>query len=95
MNRWCALLYFFVLSIPVFLGIVAWQSIRYDALNESVRLLEADQKKLVENNRKLIADLTGLSSPSRIGQVAVQNLGLVQILPEQVLQVKIEGSYGQ
>ena len=93
MTRRYALLYFFVLSVPIFLGIVAWQSIRYDALDKSVRRLEAVQEDWVEGNRKFIADIAVLSSSGRIGQVAVQDLGLVRIRPEHVLQVKIEGGY--
>ena len=89
-NRY-ALLYAFVLSIPLFLGIAAWQSVRYSKLERDVRRLEAAQEDLVENNKKLIAGIAVLSSSSRIEQVAVNDLGLSKMHPENVLQIRIEG----
>ena len=85
------LLYFFVLTIPFFLGIVAWQSIRFTELEKNVGRLEAVQKDWVENNRRLVANIAILSASSRIERIAVQDLRLSKILPEYVLQVSIEG----
>ena len=93
MTRGYGLFYFFVLTIPVFLGVAAWQSFRYMELENNVRRLEADQKELVVENRKLIASIAVLSAPSRIEQIAVQDLGLSKILPENVLQVRIDRGY--
>jgi cell division protein FtsL len=93
MTKNCGLFYFFVLTIPIFLGVLAWQSFRYTELESSVRRLEADQKELVVENRKLIASAAVLSAPSRIEQIAVQDLGLSKILPENVLQVRIDRGY--
>ena len=84
------LLYFFAFSIPVFLGIAAWQSVRYTELDKNARRLEAVQEEWVENNRKLIAGIAVLSSSSRIEQVAVRDLRLSKIRPEDILQVRIE-----
>jgi cell division protein FtsL len=90
MIRRYALLYFFVLSIPFFLGIAAWQSVRYTELEREVRRLEAAQEELVESNKRLIAGIAVLSSSARIEQVAVHDLGLSKIRPENVLQIRIE-----
>ncbi|MCL2205351.1 MAG: cell division protein FtsL [Treponema sp.] len=90
MNKSCIILYFFVLTIPIFLGVVAWQSTRYAALERNVRLLEAAQEDWVEGNRRLIASIAVLSSSARIGQVAARDLRLTPIRPENVLQVRIE-----
>jgi len=90
MIRSYLLLYFFVLSIPFFLGVTAWQSIRYTELDKGVRRLEATQEDWVEGNKKLIAGIAVLSSSRRIEQVAVRDLGLVKMRPENVLQVRIE-----
>ena len=95
MIRHNGLFYFFVLTIPIFLGIVAWQSFRYTEIEKNVKRLEAVQKELVENNRKLIADIAVLSSSSRIEQIAVRDLRLSKIRPEYVLQVNIVGGYRQ
>ena len=85
-----ALLYFIVLTIPLFLGIVAWQSVQYSKLDKNVRRLEAVQEDWVESNKKLIAGIAVLSSSRRIEQVAVHDLGLVKVRPEDVLQIRIE-----
>lgn len=94
MIRRYALLYFFVLTIPFFLGVAAWQSLRYSELDKKVRHLEAVQEEWVEGNRKLIAGIAVLSSSSRIEQVAVHDLELSKMRPEYVLQVRIEGRHG-
>jgi cell division protein FtsL len=95
MIRRYALLYFFVLSIPVFLGFAAWQSVQYTNLEKNVRRLEAVQEDWIENNKKLIAGIAVLSSSARIEQVAVHDLGLSKMQPEDVLQVRIERDRGQ
>ena len=95
MIRRYVFLYFLVLSIPFFLGVMAWQSIRFTELEKNVRRLEAVQEDRVEGNKKLIAGIAVLSSSARIEQVAVHDLGLAKIRPEDVLQVKIEGGQGQ
>jgi cell division protein FtsL len=90
MIRRYALLYFIVLTIPFFLGVVAWQSVRYAELEKNVRRLEAVQEDWVSGNKKLIAAIAVLSSSSRIRQVAVNDLSLVKVKPEDVLQVRID-----
>ena len=90
-RRGIMLLYFFILSIPLFLGIVAWQSVQYRELDKSTRRLEAAQENLIESNKKLIAGIALLSSSGRIEQVAIHDLGLTKIHPEHVYMVQIEG----
>ena len=85
------LLYFIVFTIPLFLGLAAWQSVRYAKLDKGLRRLEATQKDWVESNKKLAAGIAVLGSSSRIEQVAVYDLGLSKMRPEDVLQVRIEG----
>jgi cell division protein FtsL len=90
MIRRYALLYFFVFTIPLFLGITAWQSVRYTELDRNVRRLEAVQEDWVESNKRLIAAIAVLSSSSRIEHVSVHDLGLSKMRPENVLQIRIE-----
>jgi len=91
MIRRYALLYFIVLTIPFLLGVVAWQSVHYTELEKDVRRLEAAQEDWISNNKKLIAAIAVLSSSSRIRQIAVNDLSLVKVRPEDVLQVRIDG----
>jgi cell division protein FtsL len=86
------LLYFIALTIPLLLGITAWQSSRYAALEQQVGQLEVDQVEWIENNKSLIAGIAVLSSPGRIEKIAKNELGLSKIHPEHVLQIRIKGS---
>ncbi|MCL1928453.1 MAG: septum formation initiator family protein [Treponema sp.] len=83
------LFYCFVLSIPVFLGLTAWQSSRYGDLERELKKLEKTQEEWVENNKRLIAGITYLSSPDRIEHIAREQLGLHKKQPEEVLQISI------
>jgi len=85
-----ALFYALVISIPGILGLVVWQSGRYADLERSVKELEAAQVELLEDNKRLIAEIATLSSAERIEQIAKQ-LGLTRKPPENVMQVRIEG----
>ena len=85
------LFYFLVLTIPVFLMFTAWQSVQYTDLEMDVRRLEAVQEDWVESNKRLIAGIAVLSSSARIEQVAVNDLKLSKVVPENVLQIRIEG----
>ncbi|GHV83559.1 hypothetical protein AGMMS50212_08990 [Spirochaetia bacterium] len=84
------LLYTIVLSIPAALGLAAWQSARYTALKNEVKLLDERQQEWIDNNKKLITDIAILSSSARIEEFAKNNLGLDKKKPEDVLQVRIE-----
>jgi cell division protein FtsL len=81
--------YFIVLTIPLLLGLTAWQSTRYSELEKEVRTLEAVQEDWVESNKRLIAGIAVLSSSERIENIALHDLGLAKIEPEDVLQVRI------
>ena len=91
MIRRYVFIYFIIFTIPIFLGVAAWQAIRYTELDRNVRRLEAVQEDWIESNKKLIAGIAVLASSRRIEQVAVHDLGLTKIRPEDVLQVRITG----
>lgn len=82
-------LYFFVFTIPLFLGLLVWQSNRYQNLNSELARLERWQQEWVESNKRLIADISEYSSAERIERAARNQLGLQKIRPEASLQVNI------
>ena len=86
------LLYFIAFTIPMFLGISAWQSVRYSNLERQARVLEADQEKWVEYNKRLIADIATITSSEEIENVARYELNLEKIRPENVLQIWIDSN---
>jgi cell division protein FtsL len=83
-------LYVAVLSIPLFLLGAAWQGERYAALRAEVYRLSENQEKVIEENRRLIAEITVLSSSARIENIAKTSLGLEKKVPEQVIEVTIQ-----
>lgn len=82
-------LFFAAITIPFFLGLIVWQSNRYQNLYSEIKRLERTQTEWVESNKRLIADIAEYSSPERIDQVAQDQLNLQKIRPEHLLQVKI------
>jgi cell division protein FtsB len=87
--------YFIVLSIPLLLGLAAWQSARYGDLERELGRLENSQQEWVENNKRLIAGILMLSSPDRIEHIARDELGMEKKPPEDVLQIYIAERSGQ
>jgi cell division protein FtsL len=82
-------LYVMALSIPLALGAVVWQSARYSGLRKEIEVLTEHQEEWVNNNKRLIADITALSSPARIDEFAKLDPELEKKPPEDVLQVII------
>jgi len=92
MNKRLIILYFFVFTIPLFLAITAQQSSRYAMLEREIRNLEIDQEIWIESNKRLIAGIAVLASPSRIEKIARDELGLTKARPEDVLKIKIDNT---
>ena len=85
------LLYFLVFTIPLLLGLLVWQSNRYQNLSRELVRLEQTQNEWVESNKRLIAGIAEYSSPERIDYLARYHLDLHKIQPEYFLQVRIVG----
>jgi cell division protein FtsL len=89
-----AVLYFFMATIPLLIGALAWQSCRYADLEKETARLETVQEGRIDNNRRLIAGIALLSSSERIEKIARDQMGLAKKQPEEVLQIRITGGYG-
>ena len=90
----CFFLYLMVFTIPLFLGILVWQSHRYQNLEMELARMEQTQEEWVESNKRLVVGITRYSSPERIEQYAKSQLELQKIKPEYFLQVNV-GEYGR
>ena len=84
------LLYFFSLTLPLFLGVSVVQARHYGELQREVRRLEVVQEEWIERNKRLIAEIGLNSSAERIERIAVEQLGLTKKRPEDILQIRIE-----
>ena len=65
-------IYFIALLIPSFLCLDSMQSLKYVSIQREIRELEKTEAKLIEKNKTLIADISNLSSTSRIEAIAVE-----------------------
>lgn len=83
------LLYVCVISIPLLLGLNAWQTSRYTQLEQELHELENKQDEWLDSNKRLIAGIAVLSSTERIEYVAQEDLKLEKKSPEEVLQIHI------
>ena len=72
------------LSIPVMLYLYAMQAKRYTDL-------ERKQAELIEQNKKLVSDISVLSSADRIEKIAVDDLGMHKAQAEDIVRVEMTG----
>lgn len=66
-----------------------WQSFRYNRVVEEVAALEEEQKRLLEQNKRLIAGTAVLSSPGRIDEIAREELGLEKRDPKDIIRIQL------
>ena len=81
----------FALSIPVMLVLYAVQAKKYTDLSKEVIELENKQEKLIEENKKLVSDISQLSSAERIEKIAVEELGMHKAEAEDIVRVEMTG----
>ena len=81
----------FALSIPVMLVLYAIQSKKYTDLTREISELETKQEKLIEENKKLVSDISQLSSAERIERIAVEELGMHKAEAEDIVRVEMTG----
>lgn len=79
-----------VVMIPLLLALDAFQAKRYAKLQKELDALEAKQQELVEDNKKLISDISVLSSSDRIENLAENELGMHKAKSEDIVRVEIK-----
>ena len=83
---------FMALCIPALLALDGIQAQRYAELSHEVSNLEQKQADLVEQNKKLITDMSLLSSSDRIEKVAEGELNMRQAKTDEIVRVEMKGS---
>ncbi len=76
-----------LLLFPGMLCLNIWQSYRYQQVQQEMVRLQEQQIEILEKNKRALAALAVYSSPSRIGDLAEQELDLEKIEPEDVVHV--------
>ncbi len=85
------LLCLLALAIPVMLYLYAVQARRYTDLEKDLRDLERKQAELIEQNKKLVSDISVLSSADRIEKIALEDLGMHKAQAEDIVRVEMTG----
>lgn len=78
-------------SIPFLLVLYAMQAKKYTDLSKEITELEAKQEQLIEENKRLISDISVLSSAERIEKIATEELGMHKASSEDIIRVEMTG----
>ncbi|MDR1625261.1 MAG: septum formation initiator family protein [Spirochaetia bacterium] len=62
--------------LPLLFCANVWQSFRYSSLKREIARLEAEQRDLLEKNKRNIAGISVLESPGRVDSLGREELGL-------------------
>lgn len=78
-------------AIPAMLILYGFQAKKYMDLSREVTKLEQKQEKLIEENKKLVSDISILSSSTRIEKIAVEELGMHKAESADIVRVDMTG----
>ena len=87
-KRWYILL---GASVPLALGLLAFQSYRYRQGLRELERLELEQHQAVESNARSLLGVGLLESPDRIKRIAKRDLGLSVDPSKPVIIIKARG----
>ena len=82
---------FMVITIPLFLGINAYQSNKCGEIRKEIKGIERLQETSVENGRIIAAEIADLMTVDRLENVARYNLGLRKMRPEEIRLIILGG----
>lgn len=77
--------------IPVMFIAYGLQAKRYSDLSREIAELERKQEELIEKNKKLVSDISLLSSTDRIEKIATEELGMHKAETEDIIRVEMNG----
>ena len=77
--------------VPRLLFLYGFQAKRYSKLKLEIKALEQKQEKLIEENKKIVNEISILSSADRIEKIAVEELGMHKAQAEDIVRVEMTG----
>lgn len=86
---WKILVIFCAVMVPLLFILNAIQADRYMRAQDEIKALEQKQVELVEENKRLITDISLLSSGERIGKIAEEELGMRKAESEEIVRVEM------
>ncbi len=85
----------FALCVPALLIIDGVHARKYTDLERQVEELEKRQQQLIEENKKLITDISLLSSSERIEKIARDELGMREAESDEIVRVEMSSGSSQ
>lgn len=79
------------LIIPLLLAVYGIQTKRYADLYKEVTALEKKQEELIEQNKRLVGDISLLSGSDRIEKIASEELGMHKAEKEDIVRIEMNG----
>ncbi|MFC2603643.1 MAG: cell division protein FtsL [Treponema sp.] len=79
------------LMIPLLLAAYGIQTKRYADLYKEVTALEKKQEELIEQNKRLVGDISLLSGSDRIEKIASEELGMHKAEKEDIVRIEMNG----
>ena len=77
-----------VCLLMAFCGIL---SRKYVKLEEEVKKLNLSQYSVIEQNKRLVSEISTLTSSERIEDIAVNELGMRKAESEEIMRVEVKG----
>ena len=91
MKKFFVLFFLVIISIPIFLGVNAWQSNECGEIRREMREIESRQENSVEKNKALAAEIADLIAVDNLELEAQRKLGLKKIRPENIKLIILGG----
>ena len=79
------------ISIPAMLILYGLQAKKYKDLTKEVVELERKQEKLIEENKRIVSEISVLANAERIEKIAVEELGMHKAEAEDIVRVEMTG----
>lgn len=79
------------ISIPAMLILYGLQAKKYKDLTKEVVELERKQEKLIEENKRIVSEISVLTNAERIEKIAVEELEMHKAEAEDIVRVEMTG----
>jgi len=90
MKKYYALLFLLALTIPVFLGVNAWQANECGIIRSEIKNLEKTQENSLDENKTIANEVVNLLTAERLDNEA-RKIGLRKMRPEDVILIVMGG----
>ena len=76
-----------IILAPLLFAANVWQSYRFSRVEGRLRAVQEEHLRILEENKRLIVGIAGLRSPSRIRELAEEDLGLEPAAAERIERI--------